>query len=214
MRRSFDRAAQTYDDAAALAREIADRMLERLDLLQALVPQRATRSRQRHRILCAQDCAAAIRIAHGRRARLRHGDAAARPQSPIRGGDAALALLTGEHASAVCADMERLPFADRASTWCGRTSRCIGSTRRSRSLPKLARAASRRRLHVQHARSGHAEGTARAYARGRSRAHVNRFIDMHDIGDMLVHARFADPVMDMEYITLTYARCRVRCCAN
>jgi malonyl-CoA O-methyltransferase len=35
--------------------------------------------------------------------------------------------------------------------------------------------------------------------------HTNRFIDMHDIGDMLVHAGFADPVMDMEQITLTYA---------
>lgn len=35
-------------------------------------------------------------------------------------------------------------------------------------------------------------------------AHVHRFIDMHDVGDMLVHAGFADPVMDMETVTLTY----------
>jgi malonyl-CoA O-methyltransferase len=28
---------------------------------------------------------------------------------------------------------------------------------------------------------------------------------MHDLGDMLVHAGFADPVMDMEHITVTYA---------
>ena len=34
--------------------------------------------------------------------------------------------------------------------------------------------------------------------------HLNRFADMHDIGDMLVVGGFADPVMDMEYITLTY----------
>jgi malonyl-CoA O-methyltransferase len=34
--------------------------------------------------------------------------------------------------------------------------------------------------------------------------HVNRFTDMHDVGDMLVHSGFATPVMDMEYITLTY----------
>ena len=34
--------------------------------------------------------------------------------------------------------------------------------------------------------------------------HVNRFADMHDIGDMLVAAGFADPVMEMEKITLTY----------
>ena len=33
-----------------------------------------------------------------------------------------------------------------------------------------------------------------------------RFIDMHDLGDMLVRSGFADPVMEMEYLTLTYAR--------
>lgn len=30
------------------------------------------------------------------------------------------------------------------------------------------------------------------------------FVDMHDIGDTLVHAGFADPVMDMERLTLTW----------
>ncbi|MFZ2267404.1 MAG: methyltransferase domain-containing protein [Azonexus sp.] len=35
-------------------------------------------------------------------------------------------------------------------------------------------------------------------------AHTQRFIDMHDLGDMLVGCGFADPVMDMEVITLTY----------
>lgn len=32
----------------------------------------------------------------------------------------------------------------------------------------------------------------------------HEFTDMHDWGDMLVHAGFAEPVMDMEHITLTY----------
>lgn len=31
------------------------------------------------------------------------------------------------------------------------------------------------------------------------------FVDMHDLGDMLVHAGFADPVMDQETITLHWA---------
>jgi malonyl-CoA O-methyltransferase len=31
------------------------------------------------------------------------------------------------------------------------------------------------------------------------------FTDMHDWGDMLVHAGFAEPVMDMERITLTFS---------
>jgi malonyl-CoA O-methyltransferase len=35
--------------------------------------------------------------------------------------------------------------------------------------------------------------------------HVNQFIDLHDIGDMLIHAGFASPVMEMEMLTLTYA---------
>ncbi len=35
--------------------------------------------------------------------------------------------------------------------------------------------------------------------------HVNAFVDMHDLGDALVAAGFADPVMEMETITLEYA---------
>ena len=35
-------------------------------------------------------------------------------------------------------------------------------------------------------------------------AHTQRFIDMHDLGDMLVGCGFADPVMDMEVLTMTY----------
>jgi malonyl-CoA O-methyltransferase len=37
-------------------------------------------------------------------------------------------------------------------------------------------------------------------------ARVHSFIDMHDLGDALVHAGFADPVMEMEVITLEYSR--------
>lgn len=34
---------------------------------------------------------------------------------------------------------------------------------------------------------------------------VHPFIDMHDLGDAMLRARFADPVVDMERLTLTYA---------
>ncbi|HVC49621.1 MAG TPA: malonyl-ACP O-methyltransferase BioC [Burkholderiales bacterium] len=34
--------------------------------------------------------------------------------------------------------------------------------------------------------------------------HVSQFIDMHDVGDALIRAGFVTPVMDMEYFTLTY----------
>jgi malonyl-CoA O-methyltransferase len=35
--------------------------------------------------------------------------------------------------------------------------------------------------------------------------HTQRFTDMHDYGDMLVGCGFADPVMDAEILTMTYA---------
>lgn len=37
---------------------------------------------------------------------------------------------------------------------------------------------------------------------------VQDFVDMHDIGDQLVHAGFADPVMDQEHLTLTWGSAR------
>lgn len=49
-----------------------------------------------------------------------------------------------------------------------------------------------RELHALYARLGWPTPTA-------------NFVDMHDLGDMLVHAGFADPVMDQELITLQWA---------
>jgi malonyl-CoA O-methyltransferase len=37
-----------------------------------------------------------------------------------------------------------------------------------------------------------------------SHTHVNRFIDMHDVGDALVRGGFGSPVLDVEHYTLTY----------
>jgi malonyl-CoA O-methyltransferase len=43
-----------------------------------------------------------------------------------------------------------------------------------------------------------------AFAQVDGGVHVSGFTDMHDIGDMLVHAGFQHPVMEMEMLTLTY----------
>ncbi len=45
----------------------------------------------------------------------------------------------------------------------------------------------------------------RAWAAVDDTIHIQVFIDMHDVGDALLRAGFADPVMDMEMLTLTYA---------
>ena len=48
----------------------------------------------------------------------------------------------------------------------------------------------------------------RAWAAADRHTHVNRFIDMHDLGDALVRAGLAEPVMDVERFTLTYGTVR------
>jgi malonyl-CoA O-methyltransferase len=44
----------------------------------------------------------------------------------------------------------------------------------------------------------------RAWAAADGLTHVNRFIDMHDLGDALLRSGLAEPVMDVERYTLTY----------
>ena len=43
-----------------------------------------------------------------------------------------------------------------------------------------------------------------AFAEVDDAPHTLRFVDMHDIGDMLVHGGWSTPVMDMETLTVTY----------
>ncbi len=44
----------------------------------------------------------------------------------------------------------------------------------------------------------------RAFATVDAQDHVNAFYDMHEIGDAMVQVGLADPVVDMEYLTVTY----------
>jgi malonyl-CoA O-methyltransferase len=51
---------------------------------------------------------------------------------------------------------------------------------------------------------GSLTGLRQTYARLGWPAPHAPFVDMHDLGDMLVHAGFADPVMDQQMLTLTW----------
>jgi len=44
----------------------------------------------------------------------------------------------------------------------------------------------------------------RAWAEVDNNQHINLFLDMHDVGDLMVSSGMADPVMDTERITVTY----------
>jgi len=209
VRRGFERAAATYDAGAALQREIGGRMAERLDYVK-LSP--AT-------ILDA-GCGTGEAI----------GDLNVRyPAARVVAFDVALPMVLAArrrvHASRstfrrllrpfasrgavepafVCADINRLPFAGVLFdlVWCNLALQWVND------LPR-AFAEFRRAMKVGGLLSFTTFGpdTLRelrgAFAGIDGRTHTNRFVDMHDIGDMLVHAGFADPVMDMEYVTLTY----------
>jgi malonyl-CoA O-methyltransferase len=51
---------------------------------------------------------------------------------------------------------------------------------------------------------GHAAGLRELYRQQGWPPPMAPLVDMHDLGDMLVHAGFADPVMDQETLTLTW----------
>jgi malonyl-CoA O-methyltransferase len=202
LRRRFDRAAPTYEAAAALAHEVGGRMAERLDLLRA-VPSRVLdagsgtgsgarllRRRYPGSVVVETDFS------------LRMLERSARHTGWWRRG---IRRMTRAWEPRVCADVEGLPFTDASfdMVWSNlalhwlespqdvfaelyRVLRpggvCLFSTLGPDSLKELRA----------------------AYSQVDSYVHVHRFIDLHDYGDMLVGARFADPVMDMEYLTLTY----------
>jgi malonyl-CoA O-methyltransferase len=109
----------------------------------------------------------------------------------------------------VCADVERLPIASGAVSlvWSNLTLQWLNDL--PRAFAEMHRALAPGGL-VMFSTFGPdtLKELKRAYEGTDRHAHVNRFIDMHDIGDMLVAAGYSDPVMDMEPFTLTYENVR------
>ncbi len=207
LRRRFGRAAPSSDGADVLAREIARRMDERLDYIR-LEPTRVLdlgcgtgadlpRLMQRfpQATMLAADFAAPMLTRAGIRVR---GEA----QAP-----GLLRRLLGKGRTElphVVADACCLPFA-RGS---------IGMVWSNLMLPALddplpALQEIHRSLEVGGLLMFSTLGPdslreLRAALPQGAGERVHRFIDMHDLGDALVKAGFADPVMDMEMLTLTY----------
>ena len=211
LRKRFERAASTYADAAVVQREVGNRLLERFDIMR-IAPSvvldvgcgpgthttgLATRFPDATVIAIDQSSAMVARAA---------------PVAPKQGW---LARLTSGNGKAgkgetrgLVADMNALPLPrDNADAlWSNFALQWAND------LPALF-AEWGRVLKVGGVMMFTAPGPdtlielRRAISRDESVAdkHVHRFTDLHDIGDMLVHAGFADPVMDMEVITLEYA---------
>ena len=212
VRRAFARAATSYDAAAVLQREIGTRMAQRLDYVK-LVPQ----------AVLDAGCGTGEAV----------GELAVRfPAAQIVGLDTALPMLAiaaarattsrsllrrllrpvagrtrGPAPSFVCADVVALPLKGVSLdlVWSNLALQWINA----RDLPRVF-AEFRRVLKVGGLLSFTTLGPdtlkelRASFARADAHTHVNRFVDMHDLGDLLTAAGFADPVMDMEYVTLTY----------
>jgi malonyl-CoA O-methyltransferase len=212
VRRAAERAATSYDEAAVLHREVGRRMAERLALVKL---QPATildagcgtgealpelRARYPAATVIELDVALGMLAAAKRRAA-----ALAAPSGTM------FAKLIGARATAhsedrfVCADAACLPLAPGSVdlVWSNLVLQSIGEP--AAAFAEFLRVLSVGGLLVFTTLGPDTLKELRAAFMGIDRAtHVSRFIDMHDLGDMLVEAGFADPVMDAEIITLTY----------
>jgi malonyl-CoA O-methyltransferase len=188
-RRRFDRAASTYAQASRLEAEVGARMLERLDYLRI----------EPRRILDAGS--GPSRETRALADRYRKSDIVALDFSlpMLRSGDPRLGFFRKK--KLLCGDLARLPLAtgsidflwsNMALHWAGDPLAAIKEF--GRVLPPGGL--------LMFSTLG--PDTLKELRVAAGAARVHRFIDMHDLGDMLVEAGFTAPVMDMEVLTLRY----------
>ena len=186
-RRRFDRAAASYAQATRLEAEIGARMLDRLDYVK-LAPRRIldAGSGPPQRIL-------------GKR--YPRADVIALDYSfgMLRAGSSWLDFFRKK--TAICADFARLPLASGAVdlTWSNMALHWAADP--AAALREFHRVLATEGLLMFSTLGPDTLAELRAAA-GAARVHA--FADMHDLGDMLVAAGFAEPVMDMERVTMVY----------
>ena len=187
-RRRFERAAKTYPEFSRLEDEVAARMLERLDYVR-LAPRR---------------------ILDAGSGPPRRGLRKRYPRATAIALDFSLTMLprpgfwkriAGERLAAVCADMQQLPLADASVdlVWSNMALHWLSDPLPA--LREFRRVLSPNGL-LMFSTLGPDSLMELRTAAGAGRVHA--FIDMHDVGDMLLAAGLAAPVMDMELIKLEY----------
>jgi malonyl-CoA O-methyltransferase len=201
LRAAFGRASASYDQAAILQREINNRMLSRLAYIKY----------QPDVILDAGSG-----TGYGSQQLAKRY-----PKSQLIAVDIAWAMLSyacpdtvwwqrllplQRRSNYVCADIEQIPIKNQsvgmiwsnlALQWCNDLEHTFAEMHRILRTDGL--------LMFSTFGPDTLKELRQSFATIDTFGHVNRFIDMHDIGDLLVHNGFSTPVMDMEYITMTYA---------
>ena len=213
VRRAFERAAAGYDDAAVLQNEVCRRMQARLEYIRAdpqtILDAGSGTGNAVAGLLArypgARVIALDLALAMARRARAR------RPWPALSTVDGWRALLGrgGKRLAAVCGDIEHLPLAPASAgmIWSNLTLQWSNEPRRA--FAEMHRVLAPGGLLMFSTFGPDTLKELRAAFTSVDRhTHVHRFIDMHDLGDALVACGFADPVMDMEMLTLTYVDLR------
>ena len=199
VRRSFERAAAQYDRHAVLQREVGTRLAQHLDPMR-LDP----------RAILDLGCGTGGGFAELRRrfpaARLIGVDLAHTMLREARGRTPAWKRLFGAGSPVLaCADAEHLPMATSSAqlAW---SNLMLQWCRPETVFAEVARVLETGGLFVFSTFGPDTLKELRAaFAAVDALEHVNPFVDMHDLGDALVHAGLAEPVMEMEVLTLEYA---------
>ena len=192
VRRSFDRAAAGYDAAAVLQTAVRDALLERLRLT-ALAPRivldagagtghasRALKDRYpRARVLALDSALGMLRAAKRRQSWRRRFDRIQADAEHLPLPDASVDLI----------------FSNLLLPWCD-PDRVFAEFRRVLAPHGLLTCSNLGPDTLRELRT--------AWASVDAHSHVNQFVDMHDLGDALVRAGFAAPVLDVDRFTLTY----------
>lgn len=193
VRRSFSHAAKSYDAHAVLQQEVASRLLERVAF-----------HRYPPKTILDLGCGTGQHSAYLKKAYRK---------AQVIALDSATGMLKHSKKyssfmrplSPVCADLCALPLPDRsvdlifsnlAIQWVNRLPAAFTEFRRVLRPEGLLLFTTFGPDTLHELKS--------AWAAADQGIHVNQFVDMHDIGDALVYAGFAEPVMDTDYISLTY----------
>lgn len=193
-RRAFERAAARYDEVAVLQREIGRRMLERLDYVK-IAP----------RVVLDAGCGTA---------ELTAALAQRYPGSELVALDFAHGMVRhgrarddwGRAPHWVCGDVEALPLASQSVDLVYSNAVLQWSTDLPGAFAEFLRVLRPGGLLMFSTFGPDTLAELRAaWAAVDGHSHVSRFVDMHDLGDLLVGTRFAEPVMDCERLTVTYA---------